>query len=111
MINQTPPPQIAQAASPDLSAGPISHVDSAANQCHQEGTGNGNTVPMPVEPKPTSYGRKAKAPALTFTSGERQRHCEQCGAKMTVKRPNNFKPKRFCNNQCKRRYHYLKFGK
>ena len=96
----------------DSSPEPTNPVPTAEDQCHQEGTANGSIAPMSVEPKPTKSEnrRRKRKPLLTFASSERQRCCEQCGAKMVIKRPKNFKPKRFCSNQCKRRYHYLKTG-
>lgn len=106
---QTAPP-----ASPDSSTAPTGPVPLAANQCHPDATANGNTVLIVAEPSPTiSVNASAAKTALTFASSERQwvGKCRQCGEMFTIKRPKNFKPKRFCNTRCRRKFFYEKNGR
>lgn len=112
MINQTQTPT-APAANLASSSGPTSLVPTAAAPCPQEGTESVNTAPIVAVPVPTSNDASNGNQPLTFTSGERQpvRKCEFCGAKLVIKRLKNFKPKRFCNNQCKRRHYYQLHGR
>lgn len=114
VIAMTNNPQTAPAASPASSLGLTSPAPSAAAPCPPEETGSVSIALTPAVLKPINdaNGNGQKSP-LTFTSGERQtvRHCEHCGARLVIKRPKNFKPKRFCNSQCKRRHFYLLHGK
>lgn len=107
MINQTQTPT-APAASLASSSGPTSPAPTAAALCLPAAMENGNTALTVAAPVPTSNDASNGNQSLTFTSSERQpvRKCEFCGAKLVIKRLKNFKPKRFCNNQCKRRHYY-----
>lgn len=108
MINQTQTPTAPAVQNPVSSSGPTSPAPTAAALCPPAATENGNTVLTVVVPVPTNNDASNGNQPLTFTSSERQpvRKCEFCGTKLVIKRPKNFKPKRFCNARCRRRHFY-----
>lgn len=109
-MNQTRT-QTAPPASPDLSSDPTSPAPTATEACPPAATDAGNIVTTPAKPLPGNSGSVSSPnQPLTFTNSERQpvRYCEysECRAKLVIKRPKNFKPKRFCNARCRRRHFY-----